>query len=128
MPPFFVNLNVRTQTPVSATALCGVITAGVAGLVPIGTLAELVNAGTLAEFVLVCGGVIVLRLTKPDMKRPFTAPGGFVLPVLGMLSSGLLLLFLPPATLQRFALWLAAGVVFYFLYAARRTGALAADA
>jgi APA family basic amino acid/polyamine antiporter len=128
LPPFFVNLNVRTQTPVSATALCGVITAGVAGLVPIGTLAELVNAGTLAEFVLVCGGVIVLRLTKPDMKRPFTAPGGFVLPVLGMLSSGLLLLFLPPATLQRFALWLAAGVVFYFLYAARRTGALAADA
>jgi APA family basic amino acid/polyamine antiporter len=128
LPGFFIALNARTQTPVNATILCGVITAGVAGVVPIGTLAELVNAGTLAEFALVCAGVIVLRLTKPDMPRPFKAPGGLILPILGILSSGALLAFLPPVTLQRFLLWLACGVAFYFLYAARRTGALTADA
>jgi APA family basic amino acid/polyamine antiporter len=128
LPHFFVSLNARTQTPVNATILVGFVTASVAGLVPIGALAELVNAGTLAEFALVCGGVIVLRLTRPDMARPFKAPGGLVLPVLGIVSSLALLGFLPLATLQRFALWLAAGIVFYFLYAARRTGALAAEA
>jgi len=128
LPAFFVTLNARTQTPINATVMCGTITASVAGVVPIGALAELVNAGTLAEFALVCAGVIVLRLTRPELKRPFKAPGGLILPLLGILSSGALLLFLPPATLQRFALWLAAGVAFYFLYAARRTGALTADA
>jgi APA family basic amino acid/polyamine antiporter len=51
-----------------------------------------------------------------------------VLPVLGILSCLALLSFLPPATLQRFALWLAVGIAFYFLYAARRTGALNAPA
>jgi APA family basic amino acid/polyamine antiporter len=128
LPPFFVTLNRRTGTPVNATILVGVITASVAGLVPIGALAELVNAGTLAEFALVCGGVIVLRITRPNMARPFKAPGGLVLPVLGILSCLALLSFLPPATLQRFALWLATGIAFYFLYAARRTGALNAPA
>jgi APA family basic amino acid/polyamine antiporter len=128
LPPFFVTLNARTQTPINATILVGFVTAAVAGLVPIAALAELVNAGTLAEFALVCAGVIVLRVTQPDRRRPFKAPGGLILPVLGILACLALLAFLPLVTLQRFVLWLAAGVAFYFLYAARRTGALAADA
>ena len=126
LPPFFVTLNARTGTPINATILVGFITASIAELVPIAELAQLVNAGTLAEFALVCAGVIVLRVTRPEMPRPFKAPGGLILPVLGILSCLALISFLPIATLQRFALWLAAGVVFYFLYAARRTGALTA--
>jgi APA family basic amino acid/polyamine antiporter len=128
LPPFFVRLNARTGTPINSTILVGVTTSVLAGVAPIAELAQLVNAGTLAEFALVCGGVIVLRVTRPDMPRPFRAPGGLILPVLGIISCLALLAFLPPVTLQRFALWLAAGVVFYFLYAARRTGALTAQA
>ena len=92
-----------------------------AGLVPLAPLAQLVNAGTLAEFMLVCVGVLVLRATQPEMKRPFKAPGGAIIPVLGVLSCGALLSFLPLATLFRFALYLAVGVMVYFVYAARRT-------
>jgi APA family basic amino acid/polyamine antiporter len=99
----------------------------VAGLVPLGTLAELVNAGTLVEFMLVCIGVIVLRLTRPEMKRPFKAPGGVITPVLGVLSCGALLSFLPLVTLLRFAVYLAAGIVVYFAYAARRNRAAPGD-
>ena len=128
LPPFFVELNKRTGTPINSTVLVGVITASIAGLVPIAELAQLVNAGTLAEFALVCGGVIVLRVTRPDMPRPFKAPGGLTFPVLGIASCSALLLFLPLPTLERFAVWLAVGIAFYFLYAARRTGALVADA
>jgi APA family basic amino acid/polyamine antiporter len=128
LPAFFVRLNPRTGTPINSTILVGVTTSLLAGVAPIAELAQLVNAGTLAEFALVCAGVIVLRITRPDMPRPFKAPGGLVLPVLGIVSCLALLSFLPGLTLQRFALWLAVGILFYFLYAARRTGALTAQA
>jgi APA family basic amino acid/polyamine antiporter len=121
LPTFFSTIDVRTKTPLNATILCGVVTASVAGVTPIGALVELVNAGTLAEFSLVCLGVIVLRFTQPNLPRPFRAPGGLILPVLGILSCGALLSFLPLATLGRFALWLGLGVAVYFAYAARRT-------
>jgi APA family basic amino acid/polyamine antiporter len=128
LPPFFVRLSPRTGTPINATILVGIVTSSIAGLVPIGALAEIVNANTLVEFALVCAGVIVLRLTKPHMPRPFKARGGLILPVLGIVSCLALLAFLPVVTLQRYLLWLAIGIAFYFLYAARRTGALTAEA
>jgi len=121
LPAFFSAIDPRTKTPLNATILCGLVTAPIAGLTPIGTLVELVNAGTLTEFSLVCLGVIVLRVTQPDLPRPFRSPGRLILPVLGILSCLALLSFLPLATLGRFALWLGLGVVVYFAYAARRT-------
>jgi APA family basic amino acid/polyamine antiporter len=121
LPTFFSTTDPRTKTPLNATILCGVVTASIAGVTPIGTLVELVNAGTLAEFSLVCLGVIVLRITQPNLPRPFRAPGGLILPVLGIFSCLALLSFLPLVTLGRFVLWLGLGVVVYFAYAARRT-------
>ena len=56
-------------------------------------------------------------------KRPFKAPGGLILPVLGILSCCALLSVLPLATLMRFVVWLGLGVVVYFAYAARRNRA-----
>jgi APA family basic amino acid/polyamine antiporter len=57
------------------------------------------------------------------MKRPFKAPGGVIIPVLGVLSCGALLSFLPLVTLLRFAAYLVVGVAIYFGYAARRNRA-----
>jgi APA family basic amino acid/polyamine antiporter len=128
LPPFFSALDEKTHTPANAIVLCGIIMALLAGLVPLGALAQLVNAGTLAEFMLVCVGVIVLRLTRPEMARPFKAPGGVIIPVLGVLSCAALMSFLPLATLGRFVLYLAAGVVLYFGYAARRSRAAGVQA
>ncbi len=121
LPTFFSAVDKKTQTPKNATILCGLLTASIAGVTSIGALVELVSAARLVEFSLVCLGVIVLRVTQPDLPRPFRAPGGLILPVLGILSCGALLSFLPLATLGRFALWLGLGVVVYFAYAARRT-------
>lgn len=121
MPQFFGTVNETTHTPVRSTVICGVFMAVMAGFIPLGALAELVNIGTLAAFVLVCIGVIVLRKTHPDMPRPFKMPGGIILPVLGVLSCGALIAFLPAHTHERFILWLLAGLVIYFAYGIRKS-------
>ncbi len=121
LPPFFATVNEKTHTPVRTTVMCGVIMAIMAGFIPLGALAELVNIGTLAAFVLVCGGVIVLRRLHPEMPRPFKMKGGIILPVLGVLSCGALIAFLPLVTHLRFLLWLAVGIVIYFSYSVRHS-------
>ena len=121
LPPLFSKVCEKTHTPAMTTALCGGVMAVMAGLIPLGALAELVNVGTLAAFVLVCAGVIALRRLYPDMPRPFQMPFGIVLPVLGILSCGALIAFLPVITHIRFVLWLAAGMVIYMGYSARHS-------
>ena len=116
LPAFFSTVNRTTHTPVSTTVLSGLVMAVAAGFVPLGALAELVNIGTLAAFVLVCGGVIVLRQTHPEYPRPYRMPAGTLLAILGVLSCGALIAFLPWVTHLRFLLWLAAGIVIYFAY------------
>lgn len=121
LPTFFGKVNEKTQTPVRTTVLCGVIMAIMAGFMPLATLAELVNIGTLSAFVLVCLGVIVLRFTRPDLPRPFKVPFGITLPLIGALACGALIAFLPTMTHLRFLLWLAIGLVVYFAYSIRHS-------
>lgn len=116
LPAFFNKVNPQTQTPVRVIVLCGIIMALIAGFIPLGELAELVNIGTLAAFVLVCFGVLVLRITKPDMPRPFRTPFSPLFPALGVLSCGALMAFLPALTWLRFIIWLVLGLIVYFAY------------
>jgi APA family basic amino acid/polyamine antiporter len=90
--------------------------AAVAGFTPIRVIAELVNIGTLAAFVIVCLGVILLRYTHPELPRPFRTPFGIFLPILGILTCLYLMYSLPGVTWLRFFVWLAIGLVIYFMY------------
>jgi APA family basic amino acid/polyamine antiporter len=121
LPPYFSVVNERTKTPVRTTVLTGLVMAIMAGLIPLGVLAELVNIGTLAAFVLVCGGVIVLRRSHPDLPRPFKMPFGTVLATLGIISCGALIAFLPYETHLRFIVWLAVGLIIYFGYSVKHS-------
>jgi APA family basic amino acid/polyamine antiporter len=121
LSPFFATVNSKTQTPVRVIVLCGVIMSIIAGLVPLGELAELVNIGTLAAFVLVCAGVIMLRISQPHLHRPFKNPLNPLFPILGMLSCGALMGFLPRITWLRFMIWLAIGLIVYFTYSIRHS-------
>ncbi|MEK7759145.1 MAG: amino acid permease, partial [Pseudomonadota bacterium] len=116
LPPVFSAINKSTHTPVRVIMASGVLIAAIAGFTPIGDVAELVNIGTLAAFVLVCAGVIHLRYTRPDLKRPFRTPFGSVTPLLGIIFCVYLMLSLPTVTWVRFGVWLVLGIVIYFAY------------
>jgi len=92
-----------------------------AGLVPIGTLEEMVNIGTLFAFVVVSVGVVVLRRTRPDLPRAFRVPWSPVLPLLAALACLWLMLNLTVLTWLRFAVWMVLGVAVYLLYGMRRS-------
>ena len=128
LPSYFSVVNETTHTPVCTTVITGLVIAIMSGFIPLGILAELVNIGTLAAFMLVCAGVIALRKTHPDLPRPFKTPGGILLPVLGVLSCGTLIAFLPFETHLRFIIWLAIGLIIYFVYSIKHSRLAAASA
>lgn len=100
--------------------------ATISAFVPIGELAELVNIGTLFAFIIVCGGVIVLRYTAPELVRPFKTPFMPYVPILGIISCAYLIINLPLLTMIRFFVWMFVGVIIYFVYS-RKNSALNLD-
>ncbi len=126
LPPIFATLSRRFATPALDTAITGAAVALIGGFLPIQVVAELANIGTLAAFILVSAGVIVLRRTAPDRPRPFRTPGVPYVPGLAIAFSLYLMISLPRLTWIRFLAWLAIGQVIYFLYG-RRHSLLAAD-
>lgn len=125
LPLFFSKINPYTQSPARIIILCGCIMAIIAAFIPIGDLAELVNIGTLFAFIIVCGGVLYLHYTKPEMNRPFKTPGMPYVPILGVISCLYLIMHLPWVTLIRFIVWMVIGLFIYFLFS-RKNSVLAA--
>ena len=124
-PYIFAAIHPRFRTPHRSTILTGIVISLVSGFTPIRMLEEMVNIGTLMAFVLVCASVLILRVSRPEVERPFHCPLLFVVAPLGIFVNVLLMLFLPIDTWIRLAVWLALGLVIYFVYG-RRHSVLAA--
>jgi APA family basic amino acid/polyamine antiporter len=120
-PRFFAAVHPRFRTPHKATILTGVLVAVAAALFPLKILADLVNIGTLMAFVIVCAAVLVMRRTNPDLPRPFRTPLVPLIPILGMVSNLLLMLYLGWENWLRLFVWLAVGALIYFAYGRRRS-------
>ena len=130
LPPVFARVHQRFRTPWAATLLTGIFVASVAGIASIDEMVDLTNIGTLFAFILVCAGIIVLRVRDPERPRPFRVPGGYLVPVLGIASCAYLVWYLPPTSWMRFAAWLNLGMAVYIGYGSihsRMTGRATVD-
>ena len=119
--PWFGKIHPKYRTPYVTTILTGVFVAFFAAVANIDEVVQLTNIGTLFAFVLVCVGILILRVREPDRPRKFRVPFSPVTPVLGIVMCLVLMAGLPLLTWIRFGIWLLAGLAIYFLYGARRS-------
>ena len=106
-------------TPVRITLFTAVIVAVLAGIIPLGELAALANAGTLAAFAAVSLCMLVMRVRAPDAPRTFRTPLPWVVGGIAILGCLYLFVSLPAKTQLWFFVWNIGGLAVYFLYARR---------
>jgi APA family basic amino acid/polyamine antiporter len=121
VPKVFAKVHPRSGTPRANTVIVSLFCGVLAAAVPLGQLADATSIGTLFAFALVNVAVVVLRRTRPHMDRTFRVPLSPVLPALGFLFCVWMMGSLSAVTWVVFGGWMAAGLVFYFVYGYRRS-------
>jgi APA family basic amino acid/polyamine antiporter len=116
LPRFAAKIHPKYRTPHITTIITGVFVATWALIGDAGETYDLTNIGTLFAFTLVCIGVLVLRYTDPDRKRPFRVPHVWLVCIGGAASCVYVMRGLQPLAWIRFGVWLAIGLVLYFCY------------
>lgn len=119
LPPGLAKVSSR-GTPVRITLFTAAIVAILAGIVPLGELAALANAGTLAAFTAVSVCMLIMRRRAPDAPRTFRTPMPWAVGSIAILGCAYLFFSLPSKTQLWFLVWNVAGLAVYFLYARRR--------
>jgi APA family basic amino acid/polyamine antiporter len=116
LPPFVRRIHPRFRTPYITSVVTGLAVAIPAAILPVRDAAKLVSIGTLLAFLIVCSGVLVLRIREPNLPRPFKTPFVWFVAPAGALSAAYLMFYLDIETWLRLLLWLAIGLAIYFLY------------
>lgn len=116
LPPFFSSIHAKFRTPWKTNLFFLVFVSLFAGLVPVSDLGHMVSIGTLLAFVLVCVGVMVMRKKMPDAPRTFRTPLVPFVPVAGILICLALMYSLPNESWARLVIWMALGILIYFVY------------
>jgi APA family basic amino acid/polyamine antiporter len=122
LPAWASKIHPKYRTPHITTVVTGVVVA-LGGLVmDENEIYDLTNIGTLAAFAIVCVGVLVLRYKDPDRPRPFRVPFVWPVAVLGAAACIYTMIGLPTHAWERFAVWLAVGLLLYLVYGYRNSG------
>ncbi len=113
----FGDVHPKFKTPWKSSILVGIIISIIAALTPIDKVSELTSSGTLLAFAMICGAVWLLRVKKPEIKRPFKVPFLPVISILGIFCTLYLMWGLRDETKMTFVIWCILGTIVYFIYA-----------
>ena len=116
VPKIFSDVHPKFQTPWKSNMLFFVFTALFAAFLPENIVGEMTSIGTLFAFMLVCAGVWIMRVRRPEISRGFTVPALPVVAVLGIVVCGAMIYGLGWTNWLRLGVWLAIGLVLYFAY------------
>jgi APA family basic amino acid/polyamine antiporter len=101
--------------------MVGAIISLVAAFTPIDKVSEMCSMGTLLAFAMVCVAVMILRVKKPELERPYKTPAVYVIGSLGVAFNLFLMTQVRPETWKFFLVWGSLGVFVYFLYSKRNS-------
>ena len=121
LPSWFREVHPRYGTPFTTTIWTGVIVAVLSSILDDDETYDLTNIGTLFAFLIVCLGVLALRIKEPDRPRPFRVPFVWVVAPLGALACIYVMTALPTTAWVRFGAWMAVGLIFYFAFGYRNS-------
>src|SRR5687768_4390678 len=121
LPRLFSEVHPKFKTPYKSNLLFMLFVSLFAAFVPANVVGEMVSIGTLFAFVLVCIGIWVLRVKQPDAPRTFKVPLVPLIPILGVITCLFMMAFLPLDTWVRLLVWMAIGVVIYFVYSRHKS-------
>ena len=117
VPPIFSEVHPRFKTPWKSNLLFLLLTGLFAGFIPGNIVGEMTSIGTLFAFSLVCAGVWIMRVRRPDIPRGFMVPALPVVATLGIVVCGAMIYGLGWTNWLRLGAWLLVGLVLYFGYA-----------
>ncbi|MBC7769070.1 MAG: amino acid permease [Phycisphaerales bacterium] len=121
LPRSWSRVHSKLGTPIFVTILTAVVTSVLAGLLTLGEIASLANAGTLAAFIAVAISLMVLRQREPTRARPFRTPFAWVVAPLAIVGCLYLFSSLNAGTIQRFFIWMAIGIPVYLAWGAHQS-------
>jgi APA family basic amino acid/polyamine antiporter len=121
VPKVFSEPHPKYKTPWKSNMLFFVFTSLFAAFLPDSIVGEMTSIGTLFAFILVCAGVWILRVRRPEIPRAFTVPALPVVSILGILVCGAMIYGLGWTNWFRLIIWLVIGLVFYFAYGKRHS-------
>ncbi|HXM32159.1 MAG TPA: amino acid permease [Chthoniobacterales bacterium] len=116
VPKVFSQVHPRFRTPYKSNLLFFVFTGVFAAFIPEDVVGEMTSIGTLFAFMLVCAGVWILRVRRPDLARGFRVPALPAVSILGILVCGAMIYGLGWTNWMRLLVWLVIGFIFYFGY------------
>lgn len=121
LPKLFAKIHPTLNTPYISCLAVTVAVSLISGLIPINILGQITSLGTLIAFTVVSLGVIILRIKKPELRRPFKCPLIFIVAPIAMFGCGYLVYTLLLEVGKIFTIWVVVGALFYWFYGYRKS-------